>query len=445
MPLGHHGGLRWRWRLVVIPLIAVTCGACARTPGHEANDSLTTELLDSVQCWCSPLWGHNASKIVEGKNGELYAALFSGEYPDGRVRIMKRTAGGTWNSGCVMSGAYQPSLLFIDDDGRLNVIQNSQEAPLKQLRSADDTNLASFETVAAGNGQKDGRGWYVGAGIRHDTVFMAYILLSYDLFLTWKRVGDTAWNPPVLIHQGIVDPVKGNHSWTRPHFQFFEGKGFFLVNETSDGSVKNTYNAVQLVTFDCSNPGTFTTECVDRVPQGCGAYSSDFLLSSDGWLYCVVEHNGRIYGDSQPDSADQGVFVFARSVTGGPWTKQKVFESKSDAALAELPGGEVQVLRFSRPGGASHPGTLTANDPQEAIRWEVARTLDHGRNWSATTSQATPGLRLPTHIQVSSAACNWHGRPGSSGMFEDNRGTVKNTAISAFNVYAFSLKGAGTR
>jgi hypothetical protein len=399
------------------------------------------ELLDSVQCWCSPLWGHNAPKVVEGKGGEVFVGLFSGEYPEANVRIMKRTASGQWQRGRTFTGAYQPSLLFIDGKGRLNIVQNSQTKPLLHFRSTDDANLDNFEKVAEGNGQADGRGWYVGAGVHNDTIYMAYILLSYDLFLTWKHVSDTSWNPAVLIHKGSVDTVRGNHSWTRPRFQFAGRKGFFVVNETSDGSVKNTYNAVQMVTFDQANPRQFTTECIDRVPQGFGAYSSDFAVAEDGWLYCVVERNGRIYGSVQSDTGDTGVFVFSREISGGQWESHRVFETLSDAALLVRKNGAVSTLRITRPGMKMHVDRIGQKDrANDNAVWEAVSSEDHASQWmeSRLNDQATK-FQSPSHIQLITGANSWSGWQRKGGVFEDMRGKVQGTKASRYGVYYFHV------
>ena len=57
-------------------------------------------------------------------------------------------------------------MIFLDHEGRLNLIQNSETEPVHQFRSTDDDNLNNFKLVASGNGLDDGRGWYVGVGVR---------------------------------------------------------------------------------------------------------------------------------------------------------------------------------------------------------------------------------------------------------------------------------------
>ena len=175
-------------------------------------------------------------------------------------------------------------------------------------------NLRSFSLVARGNGQEDGRGWYIGAGIARDTLYMGYITLSYDLFLTWKHVADSVWHRPLLVHRGIVDAKNGNHSWTRPRFQFTDREGFFVVNETNDGSVKNTYNKIWLVRFPLGSPSRFRTTCLDSVPRGFGAFSTDFTLDSRGEPVCAYRWGTKVYdaGTAAPARASAAVSVSKR-------------------------------------------------------------------------------------------------------------------------------------
>lgn len=432
---------RCRHRLVfaagcwwVAAVVAGGSGVAAEPdgPGSSVRATVTVELIDSVRSWCSPLWGHNAPKIVAGKNGEFWVALFSGDYPEARVEILKRSPQGRWERGKAFTGAYQPSLLFVDSEGRLNILQNSQTEPLIHMRSADDISLGAFDTVAQGNGQQDGRGWYVGAGIHNDTVFMSYITLSYDLFLTWKPLRAPSWAEPVLLHGGSVDTVKGNHSWTRSRIQFHSSRGYLVANETSDGSVKNSYNAVQLVTFDLADPRRFSTECVDRVPQGFGAYSSDFLVTSDGWLHVFVERSARLYDTPWTSDGEPGVFVASRPVSGGPWSNRRVFDGLSDGSLAVDESGRVTAVRVSAPSEHARGS------------WQVSRSDGHGDSWRLTDVAASPmSLRNPSHIQVVTAANSW--RPVvPAGLFEDAWGKNPGDKTSRYGVYFFQLTTADT-
>lgn len=436
-----HATVREFFVACYLTAIGALLPSCATGPGVGVKDRgvhIDVTLLDSVRCWCAPLWGHHAPKIVEGKDGEVFVALFSGEYPEASVRILKRNLSGRWFYGKTFTRAYQPSFMFVDKKGRLNVLQNSQTLSLIQYRSSDDDNLNHFETIAEGNGQSDGRGWYAGAGINGDTVYMAYILLSYDLFLTWKRVLDTNWNPAILIHKGIVDAAKGNHSWTRPRFQFAGGKGYFVVNETSDGSVKNSYNAVQLITFDLSDPRHFTTECISCVPQGFGAYSSDFSISDEGWLHCVVEKSARIYDTPFDSDEKPGVFVYSRRASGGEWMSAKVFKTEDhDASMLDMHQGSLVIRVDASKNGVETGNTVTSGRGED---WEAFRTDDHGASWKSVAAEAPPlHFSNPSHMQVVTASSGSTGNQYAQGVFQDDWGLVSGTKLSRYGVYYFRV------
>jgi hypothetical protein len=414
------------------------------TPGKGI--SVRLEALDSLRCWCSPLWGHNAPKIARNKHGETWVAEFSGEYPEATVQILKRGTSGSWQRGAAFKGAYQPSLLFLDAGGRLNVIQNSQTKPILHFRSKDSQNLDNFEQVAEGNGQEDGRGWYVGVGIHADTLYMAYITLSYDLFLTWKRLTDPVWNPPVTVHRGKVDTVKGNHSWTRPRFQFSGRHGLFVVNETSDGSVKNTYNKVQLVSFDLSDPRRFTTECVDSVPMGFGAYSCEFAVSPDGYLHCVFERNPRIYESGVAYTSEPGIYVASRPVSGGSWIKRRVFDVLTDGTLLSGADGSIVLLRLQRSGLSVNVDRLDSSTDQSAGSaapvWVARRSADHGATWSDVAVRSAPAtLTTPSHIQAVTPSNGSFTGTHAEGLFEDSRGPLPGTKLGRYTLYYFIVDG----
>jgi hypothetical protein len=414
------------------------------TPGKGI--SVRLEALDSLRCWCSPLWGHNAPKIVRNQAGETWVAEFSGEYPEATVQILKRGVSGSWQRGKIFKGAYQPSLLFLDAGGRLNVIQNSQTKPILHFRSTDAENLHNFEQVAEGNGQEGGRGWYVGVGIHTDTVYMAYITLSYDLFLTWKRLMDPVWNSPVAVHRGKVDTVKGNHSWTRPRFQFSGRHGLFVVNETSDGSVKNTYNKVQLVGFDLSDPHQFTTETVDSVPMGFGAYSCEFAVSPDGYLHCVFERNPKIYESGVAYTPEPGMYVASRPVSGGSWIKRRVFDVLTDGILVFGADGGLVLLRIQRSGLNVNVNRLEspADQPAGAAApvWVARRSADHGATWSDIAVESGPAtLTAPTHIQAATPSSGSSLGNRAEGLFEDYHGPLPGTKLGRYSLYYFIVNG----
>ena len=298
--------------------------------------------------------------------------------PKPKCKIYKRYPEGKWQTGGILKGAYQPSLLFVDGSGRLNVIQNSQTKPITHLRATDDEGMRNFAPVATGNGLPDGRGWYIGTGIHNDTMYMSYITLDYDLFLTWKRLQDTSWAPAVMLHKGSVNAKSGNHSWTRPDFQFDDRRGYLVVNETNDGSVKNSYNAVHMISFDLADPHQFRTEEIARVPQGFGAYSPDFVVTPEGWMHCVVKWGNRIYDSVSTLEGDPGVYVFSRA-SGGDQLDFTTSVQHADRLWHRV--GQERI-------GAGRSGS-SGRGKEASSR--LCRSVDHGTTWSQVAAQNTSG------------------------------------------------------
>ncbi len=414
------------WIIAIIVLLTVAVRVVAGGMEESPQLKIDVELLDSVHCWCSPLWGHNASKVVEGKSGEVWVALFSGAYPESNVQIFKKLPGGQWQKGGILAGAYQPSMLFVDASGRLNVVQNSQTKPITHLRATDDEGLSSFAPVATGNGLPDGRGWYVGIGIHDDVMYMAYITLDYNLFLTRKRILDTSWAPAVMLHQGSVNLTTGNHSWTRPDFQFDDRQGYLVVNETSDGSVKNTYNAVHLISFDLADPHQFHTEEITRVPQGFAAYSPDFVITPDGGMHCVVMWGSRRYDSASNLDGDPGLYVYSLPSKGARWISRRVFDTPTDCGLVLARDGSVMAVRVVQGEGK---GVV-----------EVMRSVDRGATWSQLTAQKTKERFLDlSHLQFATSGSNWGARSGSVGIFQDRWGKLGETKNPPYGIYILQV------
>jgi hypothetical protein len=272
------------------------------------------ETFDNVKAWASPYWGYNAPKIVRNAQGELWTVSFMGKYGEEKARIMKRDVTGKWHKGKLFDHLYQPSMLFLDYEGRLNYIQNSQYDSISHYRSVDNENLNNFQLVARGNGVEDGRGWYVGTGINDSTMYLSYVTLQYDLYLTWKKITDTEWHKAVLIESGKVDTVSGNHSWLYPRFNFHNNKGFITVSSTVDGSKYNTYDKVRLVTFSLSNPSEFTKEIVFDGTVGYYSYSYDAIITSNEKIVCGFSASIYKYGEKKKDIIPEGLYVSVKDI-----------------------------------------------------------------------------------------------------------------------------------
>lgn len=331
--------MRTIWFSISAITISIVFGACS-----AVQDMSTIETIDTVKGWASPGWGYNGPKIVRNDKGELWTVSFSGTYGNEKAQILKRSASGEWVKGREFSHLYQPSMLFLDHEGRLNYLQNAQTDSITQYRSVDDENLQNFEMVARGNGIPDGRGWYVGIGVQDSTVYMAYVTLQYDLYLTWKNVTAHQWQPAVLIEPGKVDTVTGNHSWLYPRFLFRDGKGYITVSSTVDGSKYNTYDKVRLVTFSLEDPSRFNSEIVYDGAVGYYSYSYDAVITKDGSFICGHSAGKHRYGAVRPDVVPEGIYVSVKRPGQKQWELIQVENSAGGISLHEGPAGQLYAV-----------------------------------------------------------------------------------------------------
>lgn len=331
--------------------------------------STQIEIVDTVQAWASPCWGYNAPKIVRNTKGELWAVTFMGKYGEEKAHIMKRDVSGKWHKGKLFDHLYQPSMLFLDYDGRINYIQNSQHDSISHYRSADEENLNNFQLVARGNGVDDGRGWYVGIGIHDSTMFLSYVTLQYDLYLTWKKISDTRWHKAILIEPGKVDTVTGNHSWLYPRFNFHNDKGYITASSTVDGSKYNTYDKVQLVTFSLSNPSEFTKETIFDGTVGYYSYSYDAIITTTDKFVCGFNAGKYKYGEKKKDVIPEGIYVSVKDINSSKWHIYQVDDHSGGIALHESPEGVLYAL-------------VTRGSWDTENTMLLKRSVDGGKTWT---------------------------------------------------------------
>lgn len=412
-------------------------------PLHKSNDrneskdtlEITVEEIDTLHSWTSPLFGHHAPKMGMTKDGAFYVSKFSGDYPNGDVDILEKKDEGFWTIKKKLTGVYQPSLLFVDDEDHINILQNSQTEPVLHLRSKKSGQPSSFDTIAKGNGLSDGRGWYVGGGIYEKKIYMSYVTLSYDLFLTWKYIGDSVWNTPIVIHRGSIDPNIGNHSWTRPKFDFYGDYGYFVVNETSDGSVRNTYNAVVMVKFLLTNPLQFETEYIGKVPLGYTAFSTDFSISQKGQIVCVYQIGKKVYDSGKNEKApEMGLYVGLRHTGKGKWKNIRLFEKERSREAAIIFGRDnsVCILQMDSKGYKE-----TTDLPQEnaVFGWKARISHDDGVHWNDVVIKGSNIQFInPTHLELMRNRQQVFGK--ISGLFDDLMPANQNSKMRFYHLYA---------
>lgn len=370
------------WSALVV--FTLTGCVCAGTHGTSAP-VITVTTVDSVSAWASPCWGYNAPKILRNQKGELWAVSFSGSHGGSeQARIHKRTAGGEWLRGAVFDSIYQPSTIFLDDDGRLNYVQNSQTRPIRHYRSTNSENLKDFALIASGNGIPDGRGWYVGVGICGRTMYMAYVTLSYDLYYTWKNITDPVWHPAVLVEAGVVDTALGNHAWLYPRFTFFGDRGYITVSSTVDGSRQNTYDKVYMVSFALAAPGAVTRELVYQGDVGYYSFSYDTIITPDSLIICGFSAGRHKYGPQRAHALPAGTYVASRRIGTTAWEVSRVDEADGGIALHWHPVNGLYAL-VTRGSWDRENVTL------------LKRSADGGRTWTTITENVLTGYPAIRH------------------------------------------------
>lgn len=337
--------------------------------GDEGSSpEVSVETVAESVSWVSPGWGYHASKIVRNAKGEIWAVNLFGRYPAANAQIYKRRSDGAWLPGKIFPGSYQPAMIFLDEDGRINLIQNSETEPIHHFRSTDDENLNNFELIASGNGLEDGRGWYVGVGIHRSTMYLSYITLNYNLYLTWKGVTDKNWHQAILLHPGEVNPVRGNHSWLYPRFNFHGGEGYIAVSSTVDGTTHNTYDKIYVVRFSLKKPDVFTSQLVYEGPLGYYTYCTDMIVQPDGTIVCGFRAGQRKYGPEQSTALPPGLYVAVRARHDKKWRVSTVDDHDG-----------IVTLNYAQNGGLYAIVTRGAWD--EENRCLLKKSTDQGRTW----------------------------------------------------------------
>lgn len=397
-PLTDHGGLTLQLKrfmpvLAVLVVFSMLLPAMAAAGDRDDSGKVKVETVTSSASWVSPGWGYNAPKVVRNEKGEIWALNFFGRYPESSAQIFKRRLDGTWMPGRVFPGNYQPAMIFLDHEGRLNLIQNSETEPVRQFRSTDDQNLNNFKLVASGNGLEDGRGWYVGVGVHGSTIYMSYITLSYNLYLTWKGVNDPEWHKAVVLNRGEVNKVLGNKSWLYPRFYFHGDSGYIAVSGTIDGTAHNTYNTIHIIRFPLRNPEQFKTQAVYEGPIGYYTYCFDMIITPDGTIMCGFTTGKHKYGPEQASALSLGLYVAVKRPTGRKWEIHQADDHYGNISLNYSPAGSLYAV-------------VTRGWSDEENKCLLKKSSDYGRTWQTVNDNifsGRPQIKRPFFLQTAHA------------------------------------------
>ena len=355
----------------------------------KTQSNPTIEIITTTECWVSPCWGTNASKIIQNSKGELWAINMFGSYPSASAQIYKRKNRGNWEAGRKFEGIYQPGMVFLDHEEHLNVIVNSETEPIKHYRSIDEKSLNNFKLIASGNGQQDGRGWYVGVGVYGARIFMAYITLDYDLWLTWKNISDSTWNPAILVYDGFPSP-KGNHALLYPKFQFKNDTAYIMTSHTCDGGVHNTYDKLFLTSFSVMNPEKFSSEPVFEGNLGYSSFGYDITVGKEGTIYCAYSAGDHKYGKLKKNTLTSGLYISMKHPHGNEWQQYQIHDKAGSVALHISDVGELFAV-------------VTEGKWSTENRTLLKKSIDHGNTWTIINDNlfnTIPDIKHQSFLQI---------------------------------------------
>ncbi len=345
--------------MVVLGLCILSMFGCAK------KEVPSVEWVGINECWVSPLWGTNAPRFVRQSDGTVWLLGFEGHYPASETVIYRRDVQTGWSEAGRISDCYQPSVILLDENENLHLLTNSQTDPTRHIRGVWTGDSLALETVAIGNWSDGGRGWYLGAGLRGNDLYMAYISLDYDFWLTWKTLDSKSWVEPVKLFDGFADPG-GNYSMLYPRFTFSADSGYIMASHTSDGSTYNFKDGVYLYSFELNNPAAVSEETIWLGRKGYDAYGYDMIYGQNHQLVAAYASGRHIYGEIDSSLGPNGIFT-ATKQTGGPWTRRLI---KSERGFLSLSQDEAGSLYAFATNAAYAEGNFTPY-----------RSQDHGQSW----------------------------------------------------------------
>jgi len=369
--MAYQSFSRYAWTLLT-PLLFLTMG-CVK------DDTPQIEWVGINECWVSPLWGTNTPRFVRQSDGTVWVLGFEGKYPESETVIYRRDIKQGWSEANRIKGCYQPSVILLDEDENLHLLTNSQYAPVRHIRGKWDGDSLRLETIAEAKWVDDGRGWYLGAGIQNDQLYLAYISLDYDFWLSWKGLGDDTWAEPVLLYDGFVDSA-GNYSMLYPRFHFSPDSAYIMASHTSDGSTFNFKDGVFLYSFGLNNPGQVTEEAVWAGRKGYDAYGFDMLINKDQNLVVAYASGHLHYGDVDSSIGQSGLYVGLGAINQAPriWERSLITTERGFLSLSQDESGGLFAF-------------LT-NSTYKSGEFEVYQSKDGGHSWQINQGQSNPNL-----------------------------------------------------
>lgn len=358
-------------------LFTLCVGVCASA---FAEPRITE--IDRGHSWVSPYWGYSAPKIVfDGAN--YFTTGLWGNSPETAHGVVYKFDGQRWHQGALLPEIYQPAIVLLDKSKRLIVIYNTSNGPIKLLRAAQPGQIDAFDPLPAPDMTN---AFYVGAAIRDDFVYIAYVTTpAYLMFLTRFNIGSAKWSSPMLISEGQPNTTPKT-AWTYPILVPDENGLHLCASNCPDGGEGNTYNMIWYLFVQNGASAPERRELVAESPVGSNAYATDMTVMPDGTVHIAHMWNGHKYGPPIPsDSPKEGLYVHSREPATGAWKYSRL----ADISIAGFWNNGTQLQIISEDGGI-----LTT------------RSWDAGGVWGQPSVfvQPTSALTAPSFLDVISTA-----------------------------------------
>ena len=376
---------------LVNPMVFICLFTLISIQDCQVHQTPVIEDIAINDCWVSPLWGTNTSRFVRQTDGTVWILGLEGKYPSTETVIYRRGNSSTWTEVKRIGGCYQPSVILLDDADNLHILVNSLTDPIKHYKGVWTSDSLHISLVAEADWDDGGRGWYLGAGIFENRIYLAFTSNDYDLWLTWKSLTEDTWSEPLRIFDGYVDPG-GNHAMLYPRFVFSGETGYIMASHTSDGSTYNFKDGVFLYSFQLNDPGTVVEEAIWSGRKGYDGYGFDMILDHEGEVIVAYASGHHFYGEIDSSVGPDAIFTTKRQ-SDNVWVRTKIRPQRGFLSLSKDDKGNLYA--FTTKASYAEGLFIPYRSVDGGASWQEVDGIPTADDFSATTIWAgLQGLQL---------------------------------------------------
>ena len=302
--------------------VLFTVLVCTAAFGQETTSLPACRVVEIGRghSWVSPYWGYNTPKIVSDGTCYYTEGLW-GMVPDQAEGRLYKWDGTAWHAGAHLPDIYQPATLLLDSEKRLIVIHTRKERPAVFLRAREPRTADHFEALPAPPDMVNA--YYVGAAIRTNTLYFAYLMTpSYTMYLAKLDLNSLKWTPSSVVCEGQV-AHKPKTAWTYSILVPTDAGLHFVASNCPDGGEGNTYNQVWYLFYPAGAMQPTVREMVAECPMGHFAYGTDIVVDASGLVHVSYLWNKRVYGEGMPPgSPAEGTYHAWRAPDAGGWRRE---------------------------------------------------------------------------------------------------------------------------